>query len=150
MKKQNKNLVAYCGLYCGDCFAYSGVIADLAKNLRKELRKVRFERIAENVSQIPYFKVLTNYSTCYDVLGTIVKFRCKSTCRNGGGNPYCKIRKCCSSKQYFGCWECVDFEKCDILKELTPGHGNAIILNLWKIKNRGLENFLNGKKDWFR
>jgi len=43
MVEENKNLLAYCGLYCGDCFAYKGKIAkgkiaDLARDLRKELR----------------------------------------------------------------------------------------------------------------
>ena len=37
MSKQDKNLVAYCGLYCGDCPIYKGKIADLARDLRKIL-----------------------------------------------------------------------------------------------------------------
>ena len=37
MSKQDKNLVAYCGLYCGDCPMYKGKIADLARDLRKIL-----------------------------------------------------------------------------------------------------------------
>ena len=35
MDKKDKNLTAYCGLYCGDCFNYKGEIADLARDLRK-------------------------------------------------------------------------------------------------------------------
>ena len=31
----DKELVAYCGLYCGDCFGYQGKIAELSKDLRK-------------------------------------------------------------------------------------------------------------------
>jgi len=38
-----EDLVAYCGLYCGDCFNYKGEIADLARDLRKELRKTKFD-----------------------------------------------------------------------------------------------------------
>lgn len=38
MVKQNKNPMAYCGLCCLDCFGYKGKIADLARDLRKELR----------------------------------------------------------------------------------------------------------------
>ncbi|MEO0119643.1 MAG: hypothetical protein ABIK60_03820 [candidate division WOR-3 bacterium] len=42
MKKytlEDKNLVAYCGLYCGDCFFYKTEIVDLAKNLRKKTKR---------------------------------------------------------------------------------------------------------------
>ena len=39
----NEKLIAYCGLYCGDCFGYKGKIAELAKDLRKELRQEKFE-----------------------------------------------------------------------------------------------------------
>jgi len=35
----DENLIAYCGLYCGDCHGYQGKIPDLARDLRKESRK---------------------------------------------------------------------------------------------------------------
>ena len=41
---EQKELIAYCGLYCGDCFAYQGKIADLARDLRKELRQSKFDK----------------------------------------------------------------------------------------------------------
>ena len=46
----DKDLIAYCGLYCGDCFAHRGKIADLARDLRKELRQAKFDRIVESLS----------------------------------------------------------------------------------------------------
>ncbi|MCK4653259.1 MAG: DUF3795 domain-containing protein, partial [Candidatus Cloacimonetes bacterium] len=95
---EDKNLIAYCGLYCGDCFDYQGKIANLARDLRKELRQVRFDKTAEYLSSMSFFKVLENYPQCYEVLGTLVKFRCKRTCRGGGGPPFCKMRKCCQKK----------------------------------------------------
>jgi len=61
MVEENKNLLAYCGLYCGDCFAYKGKIA--------------------------FFEVFKNYKQSYDVLGAMVKFRCKRACK-GEGNLY--------------------------------------------------------------
>lgn len=45
----DKNLVAYCDLYCGDCFGYKGIIANLARELRKELRQSKFDRFAASV-----------------------------------------------------------------------------------------------------
>jgi len=95
--EEDKNLIAYGGLYCGDCFAYKGKVADLARDLRKELRQSKFDKTAESLSAISFFKVFENYGQCYEVLGALVKFRCKNAC--GGG-----------------CWECDEFETCEKLE----------------------------------
>lgn len=43
--------IAYCGLYCAECPNHTGVIANLARDLRKELRTFRFDKTAELLSQ---------------------------------------------------------------------------------------------------
>ncbi|MDI6886790.1 MAG: DUF3795 domain-containing protein [archaeon] len=111
MNNQDKNLVAYCGLYCGDCFFYKGEIADLARDLRKKLREAKLEQNYKEFSK--FAKEFENYPQCYEVLGAMVKMRCKKACRNGGGPPFCKIRKCCQKKDIEGCWECEEFETCE-------------------------------------
>ncbi|MBA7536183.1 hypothetical protein ES705_28446 [subsurface metagenome] len=145
MNKKKKKLIAYCGLYCGDCFAYKGKIADLARDLRKELRQEKFDIIVKGIP----FKAFKNYKECYDVLGALVRLRCKNTCRGGGGNPFCKIRKCCQKKNIDGCWECKEFETCKKLDFLKANHGNAHIKNLRKLTKKGIQDFLEGKKDWY-
>lgn len=149
MEKKELEQVAYCGLCCGDCFAHKGAIADLARDLRKQLRQSRFDKTAEALTEIPFFKALRNYSQCYEVLGALVRFRCKRSCRNGGGNPYCKIRSCCRRKRLAGCWECDDFGVCSKLDILKVGHGDAHLRNLRRIKRRGVRQFLKGKRDWY-
>ena len=146
---ENKNLVAYCGLYCGDCFAHKGKIADLARDLRKELRQSRFDKTAESLSNFSFFRVFKNYSQCYGVLGALVKFRCKNACRGGGGPPFCKMRKCCQKKGIEGCWECDEFEKCEKLEFPESNHGDAHMKNLRKIRKKGIDNFLKGKRYWY-
>jgi hypothetical protein len=47
---ENKNLISYCGLYCGDCYRYKGKIADLARDLRKELRQEKFAGVSQELS----------------------------------------------------------------------------------------------------
>jgi hypothetical protein len=148
MNEQEK-AVAYCGLFCEECFSYKGSVADLARDLRKELRSCRFDKTAEGLSTLPFFKDFEDYETCYKVLGAMVKLRCRKLCRNGGGNPYCKIRTCCERKGYDGCWECDDFETCDKLTFLKGNHGDAHIKNMKTIKRRGLTEFLKGKKYWY-
>jgi hypothetical protein len=145
MSEQDKNLIAYCGLCCGDCFGYKGKIADLARDLRKELRQAKFDRVVEGIP----FKEFRNYKECYEVLGALVRLRCKNACKGGGGNPFCKIRKCCQKKDIEGCWECDEFETCEKLDFLKANHGDAHIKNLRKIKKQGTEEFFKGKKYWY-
>ena len=145
MTGENKNLIAYCGLYCGDCFGYKGKVADLARDLRKELRQEKFD-IA--VKGIP-FKEFEHYKECYDVLGAMVRLRCKSACSGGGGNPFCKVRKCCQKKGIEGCFQCDEFETCEKLDSLKVNHGDAHIRNLRRIKKKGADGFLKGKRDWY-
>lgn len=148
MHDQEK-LIAYCGLFCGECFSYQGKIADLARDLRKELRQVRFDKISESLSAISFFKVFKEYPECYEVLDAMVKLRCRNACRNGGGNPSCTIRKCCQKKEIEGCWLCDEFEDCRKMDFLKTAHGDAHIKNLRMIKRKGEKEFLKGNKYWY-
>ena len=49
---ESKDLIAYCGLYCGDCVGHQGKVADLARDLRKELRQVKFGKTADGESVV--------------------------------------------------------------------------------------------------
>ncbi len=148
MNLSKRELVGYCGLYCGDCFAHNGVIADLAKDLRKELRAARFADTAEVLASVPIFKAFAGYPQCYDVLGAIVRFRCKRACRGGGGDPRCPIRLCCEGKNLAGCWLCDEFGACAKLRVLERLHGDAALRNLRVIKRRGVGAFIKGKRHW--
>ena len=146
---ENENLIAFCGLYCGDCHGFLGKIPDLARDLRKELRRSRYDKFAEFISTYSFGKDFKNYDECYKVLGAMVKFRCKRGCKNGGGSPFCKIRKCAQKKDFDGCWECNDFKTCKELKFLEPVHGDAHIKNLKNLKKIGKKEFVKGKTLWY-
>ena len=98
----------------------------------------------------PFFKEYEKYDDCYRVLGAMVKMRCGKTCRNGGGNPTCKIRNCAKKKKMNGCWECNEFEKCEKLQFLNANHGVAHIKNLRILKKKGIEEFEKGEKYWYQ
>jgi len=146
MSEQDKDLITYCGLYCGDCIMYKGEIADLARDLRKKLRGGKLDQFFKGMSN--FFKEFENYEQCYEVLGGMVKLRCKKTCREGGGPPFCKMRICCQKKNIQGCWECQEFETCKKLDFLKPIHEDAHLKNLRKLKKQGIDKFLEGKKYW--
>ncbi len=149
MTKENEKLIAYCGLYCNDCIGYRQKAANLARDLRKELRETRFEKTAESLAKIPFFAKYKNYEQCYEVLGELVKMRCKKACKGDGGPPFCKIRKCCQKKGIEGCWECDEFETCKKLDFLKPNHGDGHLKNLRNISKKGIKEFLKGKKYWY-
>lgn len=148
MDEKNDTSAAYCGLCCLDCFAHKGKVADLARDLRKELRESKFKNFADFISATGFGKVYKDYDTCYEVLGAMVRFRCKRGCRAGGGPPFCRIRKCCQKKGIDGCWLCEEVEKCDKLNFLNPVHCNAHRANLKLIKKKGPGEFLKGKRNW--
>ena len=148
MKRNNKNLIAYCGLCCADCFGFKGEIADLARDLRKEMRKPAYKRFVDSISKAPFGKAYKNYDACYETLGAMVRFRCKKGCRAGGGPPFCKIRQCCQKKNYEGCWECGEFETCKKLDFLKDVHLDGHLKNLRIIKKKGMEEFMKGKRNW--
>ena len=140
--------VTCCGLCCLDCHAYNGKIADLARDLRKELRSAHYEKFAEALSALPFARAFEHYQDCYEQLGLMMKFRCKKGCRSGGGPPHCTIRKCCREKGLRGCWECEEYETCPHLDFLNAGHGDAHRKNLSIIKKKGPQEFIKGTRHW--
>ena len=146
---QQTDLIGYCGLYCGDCSGYMQTVANLARDLRAELRRHRFGQMAGALAKVPIFKEFKDYDKCYNLLGTMTKMRCTKTCRGNGGPPECKVRQCCRENNIRGCWECDEFGRCEKLKFLEQHHGKAHLKNLRKIKKQGPKAFITGKRYWY-
>jgi len=142
-------LVTYCGLCCLDCHGYTQKIPDLARDLRKELRRVHYEKFADTLSTQSFARVFEKYPECYDILGLMMKFRCNKGCRNGGGPPVCQIRTCCTDKGLQGCWDCDRYETCEKLDFLNANHGDAHRKNLALLRKKGTGEFLKGKRNWY-
>jgi len=148
IKGEKEKLLAYCGLYCGDCSGYKGTIANLARDLRKELRRERFADLAKILAKVPFFKALEDFPQCCKVLETLPKLRCRKTCRGNGGPPFCQIQECSRDKGLDGCWQCDASPSCAKLDFLKVGHGDAHLKNLKRIKRSGPTAFVEGKRDW--
>ena len=99
--KERKDLLTYCGLYCGDCTGYSGGVADTAKNLMKALEKYKFNRTAKCL----FPKELKDYNGFCEMLRFIIGPKCPTICmeREDSGTS-CKIRKCCRDRGYYACY----------------------------------------------
>jgi hypothetical protein len=129
MARMTAETLGYCGARCLRCFAYRKNVSDAAKSLRRELRK---EKLKESWKEFPFLADSASFKKSLDGPASL---RCTKMCRGGGGNPWCKIRRCARKRQLAGCWECGEAEAC---KELLPAYRP----NLNKIRRRGLAEFL--------
>jgi hypothetical protein len=139
MSKQEIELTAYCGLYCGDCIRYRSKAADLARDLLSELQNEGWDKYAE-ISSDEAFK---NYEHCREALNAVARRKCDDACRPGGGCVAfsCRIVDCCLKRGFEGCWQCDEFENCREFEFLKPLHGDTPALNLRKIRELGLDKW---------
>ena len=146
VKKRNLESVSYCGLYCPDCPLFGGKISDLARDLRKELRRVKYDKFAKYISKFPSGKDLKNFKQFYLILGDLMKFRCEQGCRLGGGAKDCAIKECNNTKNYNGCWQCSKYKVCKKLDALNSLHGVAHKKNLENIEKKGVSDFVDNRE----
>lgn len=85
-------LIAYCGLYCTKC--YKMRISEAAELLKDTLKDTHIRRTSDKPST--QFK---------NELNNLTALHCPKLCKDGGGNPNCQIRRCCTEKILNGCWE---------------------------------------------
>lgn len=141
ISKQEIELAAYCGLYCGDCPHYKSKFADLARDLENKLQKAKFDKYAKikstSVKEFDYYKEFC------ELLHQIAKLKCDVPCRAGGDgrSQPCEIKKCVQSKNLEGCWACNAFERCERFELLKRFHGDTPQKNLRKIKKYGLDKW---------
>lgn len=137
-------LVGWCGLYCYECPSYTQKVANLAVDLRKQLRKDKVDKYADMMAKMPGFETFRNYSECMELLDAMTLIRCNG-CKAGGWDRSCRIRKCAINKKYRGCWQCDSFETCDTLKLLEDSEQNMHLNNLRNIQETGLWAFVKSK-----
>ena len=133
-------LVTYCGIYCGDCLGYTGVIADAADEFLDVLDRHKFYLNAKNM----FPAQLSDYDSLVDMLLFMTELRCHKTCRERTDEEArCAVMDCCKSRGYFSCHECNDFEHCEILASSLGGlHLEASLRNLREMRDMGLEAWI--------
>ncbi|MCE7738899.1 MAG: DUF3795 domain-containing protein [Candidatus Heimdallarchaeota archaeon] len=107
MKKHD--LVAPCGDYCSGCGQYNGLIIKIAKLMKDLADLYGFEFRSKGVFDFKEFvkglKWFINNAKC-------------PGCQQGGGPPWCEVKKCCFEKGLRICFECVEFP-CSKFKEYS-------------------------------
>ncbi len=133
-------LVTYCGIYCGDCLGYTGVIAEAADEFLDVLDKYKFYMTAKNV----FPGKLGNYDRLIDMLMFMAELKCHKTCRERTEDEAsCVVRNCCKTRGLYACHECSEFEHCMTLTSVLGGLNlGACLLNLREMKDMGLEAWL--------
>ena len=140
-----KSLLAYCGMYCGDCLGYTGVIADAASDFKAVLDKYKFRQSAECI--LP--EQLPDFNKFEERLAFMTGLRCPQVCRERQDDTIdCAVRKCCIERGYFACHECEDMETCEKLPAYGGGlHYESWMMNLKAIRDIGLDKWLlNGPR----
>jgi hypothetical protein len=139
------DLLAYCGLYCGDCAGHSGDISEAARSLLDVLERYRFERTAASLfkNEIP------DYAGFREALEFVSGLTCPARCRQRE-DPACCIAKCAIGKRLAGCYECDDFRRCEKLAGLEELHGDSCVRNIESIRKMGPEVWVaEGRRLWF-
>ena len=134
------DLVTYCGIYCGDCLGYTGVIAEATDSFLDVLDKYKFYMTARNV----FPKELGDYDRLIDMLLFMSELKCHKTCRERTDEEAsCVVRDCCNERGLFSCHECSGFEGCETLGSVLGGlHLDACLQNLREMRKMGLEAWL--------
>ncbi len=130
---ENRDFLAYCGLYCKLCSIGTRVPKQAAL-LRETMQKSGYEYFGEFAYSDfkPFWKTLAE-------LSEIRMDDCR--CRNGCGDPECRIRTCAVERNLESCAFCENFP-CEHINALAAGYPNLIANNL-RIKEIGIDAWLD-------
>jgi len=115
LASSSKNLVGYCGLYCGACGIYQGRIKQAVENLRKVIGAYGFDKMMPELAK--WESSLQYYPEFEKVMdGLVTLFGQCPACAGGGGDPACAVRECCKQKGYTVCVQCGEMDGCKTLE----------------------------------
>ena len=107
----NREYICYCGLYCGNC-AVKVKVEPASKILYEEMKKAGFEEI---IHLIPDGDKFWSF-----LKGMVFKGVCIS-CKEGSGNPQCKVRICAKEKNVEICALCKSYP-CELFAKYFEGY----------------------------
>lgn len=127
--------ISYCGLYCGLC-ASRGRIPDRAEALREAMAKEGYEF---------WGKEIPGFEGFWEFLNRICdKEKSCPGCRQGGGPPFCGIRKCARAKDVEICARCDEFP-CYRIESIGKGYP-TLIADGKRLKEIGVDAWIAEQK----
>ena len=127
----NLKLVTYCGLYCGLC-ANRGRIPGQANALRETMAGEGYDQWGNDM---PNFKEFWKFLT-----ERCDPDKCCPGCRQGGGAPFCSIKKCAREKKIDICVFCQDYP-CKRILGLAQGYTTLIAYGK-RMKEVGIDTWI--------
>jgi hypothetical protein len=142
----DRNLTAFCGIYCGDCIRYKCRASNLVSELLNEIDRLHFAEYAKVKSA--YTKEFEDFDSLIATLKAISGIKCEIPCRLGGDGcgGTCEIITCVKTKGFEGCWECDEFEECDKFGFVKHFFGDAPLINLRLIKKLGIDDWSKNRE----
>jgi len=136
MGENPRDLVGYCGLYCGACGIHQGRIKQAVENLRQIIQAYGFDKFMPELTKWePAFQHYKEFESVMD--GWVKMFGECPGCIKGGGDPNCAVRECCKQKSFVTCAECTETDTCEKVKQ----HGPRALEGLHKIKAVGADKW---------
>lgn len=132
----NLKLVAYCGVYCGLC-SNRGRIPQQAKALKETMAKEGYDKWG---TEIPHFKEFWKFLTDH-----CAPDGCCPGCRQGGGAPFCSIKKCARERKIDVCVFCEDFP-CKRINGLAKGY-TTLIADSKRMKEIGIDAWVKEQEE---
>lgn len=131
----NLKNVTYCGLYCGLCGSH-GRIPQRAGALRDSMAEEGYDA---------WGKEIPGFSEFWTFLNDLCNPEnvCPG-CRQGGGPPFCSIRKCARKREVTICVFCKDYP-CTRITELAKGYP-TLISDGKRIKEIGIDTWIKEQK----
>jgi hypothetical protein len=128
----NLNMVTHCGLYCDLC-AQRGRIPCQASALIESMSKEGWDFFGEYIYDDfdSFWKILQTFSD---------KNSSCPACRQGGGDPECKIRDCAREHKIDVCPLCIEYP-CDLIKDFAKTYPLAISDGM-RMREIGLEAWI--------
>ena len=129
-------LVTYCGLYCDLC-AQRGRIPHQANVLRESMVKEGYEFWGKEVPGFnKFWKFLNNLCD--------PEKACPG-CRQGGGPPFCSIRKCARERKVDICIFCEDYP-CNRILAIAKGYP-TLIADGKRMQEIGIKAWIQEQKE---
>jgi hypothetical protein len=126
----DKKYACYCGLCCENC-AIKVRVFPAAKTLYDEMRNAGFDDV---VNAIP------GGDAFWTFLKNIAENWICTSCRDGSGDPGCKIRLCAQEKGVDMCVFCDDYP-CALLKDMY-GRNTVIVKDNALLREKGWDAWL--------